>query len=163
MKITKESIGIIAGSVIVFGGITWLVVNSIRNKKIVKRVNFLIDNNITEQTYATNFFSSAYQTALQGKNYIVMPRTEAGGGKESVGYYMKQLKAAIGLVSDNEDAIFSVFRALKDGVAVNQVALAYQTTYGKNLLEQLQSSLNKSEFKKLIEILDEKPPYGIKE
>lgn len=161
MKNIGRTIGIIAGSTLVIGGITWIVVNNIKNKKIIKEVNRLIDTNTTPDTYALNFFRSDYRDKLpKGKNIIEMPNAETAK-------WITQLKNAFGMFSDNEDGVYSVFRALKDGVAVNQVATAYQKTFSTttnpvSLLDVLKGKLNKAEMEKVLEILNEKPPYGYK-
>ena len=73
--------------------------------------------------------------------------------------YAKQIHDAWGFWDDDEDAIKSVFRSLKDQVQVSQVAKAYYDKYKINLIDEFNSRLSESEVKEIIEIVKELPGY----
>jgi translation initiation factor 2 beta subunit (eIF-2beta)/eIF-5 len=71
--------------------------------------------------------------------------------------YAKIIKNAIGTFSDDEAAIFAVFKALKTKVEVQAVSLAYKNLYKQDLLTVLQQNLSKKEMSELNKIIASKP------
>ena len=60
---------------------------------------------------------------------------------------------------DDETKIYGVFRELKDKVQVSQVAKAYQSLYGENLIDKLHKRFGKAEVKKVLEVVKKLPAY----
>lgn len=80
--------------------------------------------------------------------------------------FAKDIRDSWGIFDDDENKIYSVFRALKDHVQVSQVA--YQYYYdpkgGKiNLIDDLKSRLSKEEVGQVMEIVKKMPPYRLAE
>jgi hypothetical protein len=75
--------------------------------------------------------------------------------------YAKQIHSAWSFWGDDEDKVYSVFRALRDKVQVSQVARAYQSIYNINLVDKMKSKLSKSEIGKVLQIVAPLPKYRI--
>lgn len=58
---------------------------------------------------------------------------------------------------DDEDKVYSVFRSLADKVQISQVAKAYQSQYGKHLIEVIKERFSKNEITMLLNIIKNKP------
>ena len=70
-----------------------------------------------------------------------------------------------GLLPDDEDKIYGVFRALKDHVQVSQVAFQYYnaSTDKVNLIDDLKSRLSTDEIGQVLEIVKKLPAYRLAE
>ncbi len=80
--------------------------------------------------------------------------------------YAKDIRDSWGVFDDDENKIFSVFRALKDHVQVSQVAYQYyMDPKGSkiNLIDELKSRLSTSEVGQVLEIVKKMPPYRLVE
>jgi hypothetical protein len=75
--------------------------------------------------------------------------------------YAKTIKSAWGLLNDDENKVYSVFRNLKDKVQVSQVAKAYAAEHKINLIEELKDRLSDSELTTIITIVRALPPYRV--
>lgn len=77
----------------------------------------------------------------------------------------KQLHAAWGLFTDDEDAVYAVFRSLRSKMFLSQLAEKYQQLYGKDLLQSLVApwytwrGLNDREFNVVANIVNKLPDY----
>lgn len=71
----------------------------------------------------------------------------------------KTIDSAWGFVDDDEDKIYGVFRALKDQVAVSQVANQYYQKKKVNLIDDLRARLSKDEVGEVLKIVNRLPPY----
>jgi hypothetical protein len=79
--------------------------------------------------------------------------------------FAKDLKDAWGIIDDDENKIYSVFRALKDQVQVSQVAYQYYklSTDKINLIDDLKSRLNTDEVGQVLAIVKKLPTYRLAE
>lgn len=80
--------------------------------------------------------------------------------------YAKDIRDSWGVFNDDEDKIYSVFRALKDQVQVSQVAYQYyMDPKGDkiNLIDDLKSRLSKDEVGQVLEIVKKLPQYRLGE
>jgi hypothetical protein len=79
--------------------------------------------------------------------------------------FAKDIKDAWGVMDDDENKIYSVFRALKDQVQVSQVAFQYYATSTDkiNLIDDLKSRLSKDEVGQVLEIVKKLPAYRLAE
>lgn len=80
--------------------------------------------------------------------------------------FAKDIRDSWGLLDDDEDKIYGVFRALKDHVQVSQVAYQYYNDPKGdkiNLIDDLNSRLSKEELGKALEIVKRMPPYRLVE
>ncbi len=80
--------------------------------------------------------------------------------------YAKDIRDSWGFFDDDENKIYSVFRALKDHVQVSQVAYQYyMDPKGSkiNLIDDLKSRLAKDEVGQVMEIVKKMPPYRLAE
>ena len=80
--------------------------------------------------------------------------------------FAKDIRDSWGVFNDDEDKIYSVFRALKDQVQVSQVAYQYymDPKGGKiNLIDDLKSRLSKDEVGQVLEIVKKLPQYRLAE
>jgi hypothetical protein len=77
--------------------------------------------------------------------------------------FAKDIKDAWGTFDDDENKIYSVFRALKDHVQVSQVAFQYYATSTDkiNLIDDLKSRLSKEEVGQVLEIVKKLPAYRL--
>lgn len=74
----------------------------------------------------------------------------------------KQIHDAWGFFKNNTDQVYGVFRALKDQVAVSQVAYWYYIKFNVNLIDDLEKQMDvKKEVSQIIAIVDKLPPYRI--
>ena len=107
---------------------------------------------------AENAFNIYYLTkVLQNVNGQVIAMSES-----SATSYAKQINKAWGAWyegGDDEDAVYAVFRKLKDKVQVSQVAKAYQSTYSKNLIDTIKDRLSEDEIKIILNIIGQIPNY----
>lgn len=80
--------------------------------------------------------------------------------------YAKDIRDSWGVFDDDEDKIYSVFRALKDQVQVSQVAYQYyMDPKGNkiNLIDDLKSRLSKEEVGQALDIVKKMPQYRLAE
>ena len=80
--------------------------------------------------------------------------------------FAKDIRDSWGIFDDDENKIYSVFRALKDHVQVSQVAYQYyMDPKGSkiNLIDDLKSRLAKDEVGQVMEIVKKMPPYRLAE
>ncbi len=80
--------------------------------------------------------------------------------------YAKDIRDSWGVFDDDEDKIYSVFRALKDQVQVSQVAYQYYIDPKSNkinLIDDLKSRLSKDEVGQVLEIVKKMPQYRLAE
>lgn len=78
--------------------------------------------------------------------------------------YAKDIRDSWGVFDDDEDKIYSVFRAMKDQVQVSQVAYQYyMDPKGDkiNLIDDLKSRLSKEEVGQVLEIVKKLPQYRL--
>jgi hypothetical protein len=78
--------------------------------------------------------------------------------------FAKDIRDSWGVFDDDEDKIYSVFRALKDQVQVSQVAYQYyMDPKGDkiNLIDDLKSRLSKEEVGQVLEIVKKLPQYRL--
>lgn len=77
--------------------------------------------------------------------------------------FAKDIRDAWGVIDDDENKIYSVFRALKDQVQVSQVAFQYYVTSTDkiNLIDDLKSRLSKEEVGQVLEIVKKLPAYRL--
>lgn len=80
--------------------------------------------------------------------------------------FAKDIRDSWGIFDDDENKIYSVFRALKDHVQVSQVAYQYyMDPKGNkiNLIDDLKSRLSKEEVGLALDIVKKMPPYRLVE
>lgn len=71
----------------------------------------------------------------------------------------ERIKNAWGTFNDDEEAVYQVFRELKDKVQVSQLAGVYHQVYGVSLIEELKNKLDDSEIKIVVDIIKVKAAY----
>ena len=72
----------------------------------------------------------------------------------------KQVKNSKGLFNDNELALFSVFKTIRNKVQVSQLAQTFQQLYATDLVEYLRTFLNEAELARVYQ-LAEPLPIGV--
>lgn len=72
-----------------------------------------------------------------------------------------QLKKSKGVFNDNELAVFSVFKTLRNKAQLSQLALTFQNEYSLDVVEFLRSFLNDSELARIYSIV-QPLPTGVK-
>ncbi len=79
--------------------------------------------------------------------------------------FAKDIKDAWGVIDDDENKIYGVFRALKDQVQVSQVAYQYYmaSTDKINLIDDLKSRLSSDEVGQVLNIVKKLPAYRLAE
>lgn len=80
---------------------------------------------------------------------------------ETASQYAKDIYNAWGLLDDDEDKIYSVFRSLKDKVQVSQVSKSYLRDYKINLIEKMKSKLSDAEIGQILKIVSGLPTYRV--
>jgi L-fucose mutarotase/ribose pyranase (RbsD/FucU family) len=94
-------------------------------------------------------------TSLQkaaGTRKAIQVLTKAGAE-----FYAKQINKAFGIVNDDEQAIYGVFRQLRFKSQVASVVTAFFNLYKRDLLTTLKSKLSESELAEIINIIETKP------
>ncbi len=102
-------------------------------------------------------FNMYYWQSLMNKlkkSYYLLKQKEAEA-------FVKKISDAWGVFNDDEDAIYGVFRALKDQVQVSQVSYWYYQKTKINLIDELRSRLGKEEIAEIVKIAGKLPPYRI--
>lgn len=87
-----------------------------------------------------------------GSNKKITLLTVAGAD-----FYAKQIKNAFGVLNDNEEQIFGVFRGIRFKSQVASIVSSYAKLYKADLLTTLKSKLSESEFNEVINIIETKP------
>lgn len=77
--------------------------------------------------------------------------------------YAKDIHDSWGVINDDEDKIYGVFRALKDHVQVSQVAHRYYFKQNVNLIDDLRARLSKDEVGEVLKIVNKLPAYRLSE
>ena len=80
---------------------------------------------------------------------------------EQANKYAKQIYGAWGVMDDDEDAVYNVFRSMKDKVQVSQVSKAYATAYKTNLIDTLRNNLSETEISQVLQIIRPLPRYRV--
>lgn len=75
--------------------------------------------------------------------------------------YADKIENAWGKLNDDEDAIYAVFRSLKDNYALSQVASVYEALKYGNLLNVLEDKLSTDEQNEIYKIARLYKPYRI--
>lgn len=73
--------------------------------------------------------------------------------------YAKDIYDSWGIIDDDEDKVYGVFRNLKDKVQVSQVARAYKDAYKVNLIDKLRAKLTDNETNQVLKIVNALPRY----
>lgn len=73
--------------------------------------------------------------------------------------HAQDIHNAWGWITDDEDKIYAVFRALKDKVQVSQVAKAYHDYFKTNLIDKLRDKLSAEEISEVLKIVNSLPRY----
>jgi len=88
------------------------------------------------------------------KSYYLLKELTAKG-------FANDINSAWGIFDDDEDKIYGVLRALKDQVAVSQVAYWYYQKKKVNLIDELNARLTPEENSKILKIVNNLPAYRI--
>jgi len=94
--------------------------------------------------------ASLKKAAGTRKNITVL--TAAGSD-----FYAKQINSAFGIINDDEQKIFGVFRQLRFKAQVASIVDAFYRLYKKDLLTTLKSKLSESELNEIVKIIETKP------
>ena len=108
----------------------------------------LVESNAFDMYYWQNL------GAKLKKSYYLLKQNDAKS-------FAKRIDDAWGWVDDDEDKIYSVFRALKDHVQVSQVVYWYYQDKKINLIDELRSRLAKDEVGEVMKIVNKLPPYRV--
>lgn len=158
MKITNRDIGIY-GSLIVLGGtVAFLIINKLRNERVVKLVLAELGESggdygdIRDYTawFSPNFYADV-KAKNPGKNILLAQDARITDARTKI-------KNAWGL-NDDEESVYAVFTGLKNGVEVSQVSASYQKNYGINLLDELIKRMSTGELKQIADILKTKKAF----
>lgn len=87
-----------------------------------------------------------------GRNAKMQVLTKAGAE-----YYAKLINSAFGLINDDEQKIYGVFRSIRFKSQVASIVTAYQTLYKKDLLTTLKQRLSQNEMNEIVNIIETKP------
>lgn len=77
--------------------------------------------------------------------------------KARYGKFVLDIKYAKGVVNDNEEAVFNVFRSLASQFEVSHFSTVYKQLTGTDLFTYLDSFLSKSELSEINDIVKRKP------
>lgn len=128
-----------------------------KTSEILKRIKMKLATTATNLD-GENAFDIYYLTkVLQNVNGQVIAMSESAATTAA-----KQIHKAWGAWytgGDDEDAVYAVFRNLKDKVQVSQVAKAYSATYSKNLIDTIKERLSEDEIKVILSIIGKIPNY----
>ena len=157
--ITKLKLtGAITGMLLI-GAVAFNVRNKRRDEKATLFFSEL-ERNISPATVgvaATDAFDIHYWQNIGKKikkSYYLLKELTAKG-------FANDINSAWGIFDDDEDKIYGVLRALKDQVAVSQVAYWYYQKKKVNLIDELRSRLSKEETSEVLKIVNNLPAYRI--
>ncbi len=86
-------------------------------------------------------------------------RSFAALGKGVSDSYAKDIKKSLGLITDNEELIYSTFAQLKNKTNISEIAESFKSMYKKDLRSFLLSYLSKNEMQKLNDIINKLPNF----
>jgi hypothetical protein len=78
-------------------------------------------------------------------------------GKSVSNQYAKEIKSALGLFNDNEEAIYTIFGKLKCKMNISEIAESYYELYGKQMLPSILANLSEKEMYILNDIINKLP------
>lgn len=160
MKVRKATLKII-GVVSTLGLMAsiYLVIEHRRKDKLavalIRELNKLLNPNASGLMSEEAFDIHYAEEAAKKVKGILLIKADAASR------YAKDINNAFGLLQDDEDRIYSVFRSLKDKVQVSQVAKAYQSDYKVNLIDKLRAKLSNSEVAEVLKIVNALPRYRV--
>lgn len=99
-------------------------------------------------------FSPTFWKEFGKKGIQVMVYTDAWSLK-----FAKQINAAIGTFTDDEEAIFGVFDHMKTKAHASKVTDFYFREYGKSLYAHLEDNLSTSELAQIVNQMKSRPDY----
>ena len=165
----NNSKALIIGGVVAIAGVwvTVAVVNTRRKKRDQQAIAFFseLQRDIAPDTVGlveSNAFDIRYWENIGKKLKKPMYMLTVASAKT----YAKDIRDSWGVFDDDEDKIYSVFRALKDQVQVSQVAYQYYIDPKSNkinLIDDLKSRLSKDEVGQVLEIVKKMPQYRLAE
>jgi hypothetical protein len=158
---TKLKLGItIAATLTAVGG--WIAYRAHKKKQDREAALFFseLERNISPGSVGlveTDAFKINYWKDLiltLKKSYSLIKIATAKG-------YADTIYNAWSVFGDNEEQLYGVFRALKDQVAVSQIANQYYLARKINLIDDLIVRLSKEEVGVVQKIVDKLPPYRL--
>ena len=142
---------IIVGASVAGLGIVYLVVTSIRRKKLFTEIYSAIGGEGANISNYNEWFSPTYYTSYSNGGHILLT---PGLALQKA----RKLGDAFGYFTDDEDDIIGVMRALPDGVALSQVAQKFEEKGYGDLRTKI-GDLNKGTVSRIGQLLSEKPPF----
>lgn len=146
---------------VLFVGTTYVGVRQrIRDKKtgvLLTKINALIGTNNTKLSAEKAFDLDFLNTVLgQSTKQVVVLKNQVATS------IAKEIYSAWGSWyqgGDDEAKVYGVFRKLKDKIQVSQVAKAYQSAYGENLIDVLKNRFSTTEINQVLQIIKHLPNY----
>jgi flagellar biosynthesis/type III secretory pathway M-ring protein FliF/YscJ len=102
---------------------------------------------VTQKLDEMEFFSPKYLQNTMASQVLLTD--------EKAREYAKVLRKAMRGFGTDESAIYGVFRKLKYGSELSQIAFYYNSLYNKDLLSDLKKELNKKELLMVFNIIEE--------
>lgn len=132
-------------------GIIYLVVTSIRRKKIFNEIYSAIGGEAVNLSNYNEWFSPTYYTAYSNGGHILLTQGVALQKARKLG-------DSFGYFTDDTNDIIGVMRSLPDGVALSQVAQKFEEKGYGDLRTKI-GELNKSSVSQIGQILSKKPSF----
>ena len=161
MKASTRKILITTSAIATSIGIGTYVFIKIRNNNIRKNLDAALGGGVGQYGDLKDipgFKGKGYQDSLKSitstQPVIKLQDAEARN-------YADKIEKAWGKFNDDEDAIYAVFRNIKDNYALSQVASAYEALKYGNLLNALEDKLSTDEQNEIYKIVRLYKPYRI--
>ena len=111
-----------------------------------------VEKSVSEISNTDIFNPNLYKES--GYGYAHLP------SNETVNSWAKGIKDSFGWFNDDEEQIYSIFRAMNNKLTVSQVSDCYAQLYSSDLFGDLRQYLNDRELAFLWKIIDSKPKAG---
>jgi hypothetical protein len=152
---TKIKIGVGLVSFVVL----YVVISRFRANLLFKKIS----KKITDQGYDTNAGLDEYDTWFD-VGFHDNPGTNMNYIKQSEGKlksWADTIEGAWGSFNDDEDAVYSVFTQIPDGVALSQLSEKYSALHNSDLNDRLNDKLRVEERQKIVQRLKNKPAFRV--
>jgi hypothetical protein len=116
-----------------------------RDSEIAVAKDKAVQKNVVNVISKSTYFKPAYYKTAGSLN--LLSSVEAKKAAENI-------KDAWGIINDDEEQVYGVFRSLTHKVQVSQIAEAYNKEYNEDLAGELISRLGKDELKMIYDITD---------
>lgn len=157
MKPLTRKILISTSAIAFTSAVSYGIYRSIRNKNMVENILSKLESGINQ--YGTiddiiGFTGKKFQDSVPKNLNVIKLKDDVAKN------YAEKIHKSWG-VNDDEEAVYQVFREIKDMYALSQLASAYEAKYKIGLLNELKSRMSTDELDIIYKILNNLKSYRI--